>query len=327
MGGVSSSGKPSGQVGSMTSGATSTSGGVGTSSGSGGLGAGGSEGSGAGGMSQGGTSSGGAGGTGQGGAGGTGQGGAGGNNAECTRQLLQNTVDAYFEALAAHDPSTLPLADDVKFTENGEVVELGEMGMWTTAGALVYSQTALDTMECMSVSQAVVPDGAMDIPFALRLKLESQKITEIETIRVRPGDYSVASDTQALMASAGSVHWEDPVPADQQNSREEIFNWMDKYYRVFPNGVCNTSGDCTRIENGGGSFSCSAGASCSAGPPGAGQAALNPRLILVDTERGLGIGFTMFQGTYTDTHMFKMYGGQVYGVSAILASADSSGWD
>jgi hypothetical protein len=34
----------------------------------------------------------------------------------------------------------------------------------------------------------------------------------------------------------------------------------------------------------------------------------------------------MFMGN-TDTHLFKMYGGQVYGVSAILGAAPSSGWD
>jgi hypothetical protein len=33
----------------------------------------------------------------------------------------------------------------------------------------------------------------------------------------------------------------------------------------------------------------------------------------------------MFQSN-TDMHMFKMYGGKVYGVSAILAKADSPGW-
>ncbi len=33
----------------------------------------------------------------------------------------------------------------------------------------------------------------------------------------------------------------------------------------------------------------------------------------------------MFMGN-TDMHMFKTYGGQVYGVSAILGAASSSGW-
>jgi hypothetical protein len=185
--------------------------------------------------------------------------------------------------------------------------------------------SAFDTEQCTAVAQAVVPDGTTPIPVALRLKLEKQKISEIEMIAVRDGDYMLASDTDALSASAQTVHWQDIVPADQRNKRDELAAWMEKYFRLFPRGVCNTTSDCKRIENGGGSFNCSAGASCAASAPGPNDRALEPRLILVDVETGVGVGFTMFQSN-TDMHMFKMYGGKVYGVSAILAKADSSGW-
>jgi len=267
------------------------------------------------------------------GSGGSGTGGSGGGGtvAGCTRELLKGTIDAYFKALAAHDPSTLPLADTVKFSENGEVLELGEKGLWKSAGAVEYSHSALDTETCNSATQAVVPDGTMDIPFALRLKLVDQKITEIETIAVHPGDYQVsgqpfASNTAAMIASDDTVNWEEPVPVDERNTRAEITGWMDKYYRMFPRGVCNVTSSCRRLENGGGNFSCGAGASCAAGQPGAGDNELTPRLILADVETGLGVGFTMFQEN-TDMHMFKMYGGEVYAVHAILGAADSSGWD
>jgi hypothetical protein len=260
---------------------------------------------------------------------GAGVGGAGVGTA-CSRDALKSAVTAYFTALAAHDASTLPLADSVKFTENGKVLMLNQ-GLWLTAGAVKGSFSAYDTDTCNAATQAVVPDGNTDIPFALRLKLEAQKITEIETIAVRDGDYKVsgssfASDTKALLASVDSVHWEDPVPAAMQNTRDEISAWVDKYFRDFPNGVCNTTSSCKRIENGGGSFSCSAGASCMMGTP-SGKPAITPRLILVDTETGLGVGYDLFQGADDDTHMFKMYGGQVYAVSAILGGATSTGWE
>jgi hypothetical protein len=244
----------------------------------------------------------------------------------CTRELLSSTTDAYFTALAAHDPSSLPLAATVKFTENGEVMDLGEEGLWETAGALVYKHTALDVQECSAMSQAVVPDGTMNIPFALRLKLVMGRITEIESIAVRPGDYSLgASNTAALASSATSVGWDTPVPAAERNTREEIVAWMNKYFRMFPAGVCNTTSSCRRIENGGGNFMCLAGASCSPNEPGPNDDELVPRLILADVERGLGVGFTMFQGN-TDMHVFKMYGGEVHGVSAVLGQAGASGW-
>ena len=259
--------------------------------------------------------------------GGTNASGGGSNAAGCTRELLKSTIDAYFKALAAHDPSGLSTASTVKFTENGKAMALGSGGLWKTAGALKYSHSALDTDGCNSATQAVVPDGSMDIPLRLRLKLQNQQITEIETIAVRPGDYAaLASNTAALAASASTIKWEATVPSDQRNTRQELTSWMDKYFRMFPRGVCNTTTDCKRIENGGGNFSCSAGASCASGSP-SGSPAMTPRIVFADVETGLGVGFTMFQNTDTDMHMFKMYGGKVYGVSAILGAAGSSGWD
>jgi hypothetical protein len=257
--------------------------------------------------------------------------GASGDTTGCTRDLLKSTIDNYFTALATHDASTLPLADSVKFTENGKVMMIGTDGLWKTAGMLKHVHSALDTTICSSASEAVVPDGSMDIPFALRLKLENQKITEVETIAVRPGDYKVsgsnfASDTGAIISSAQTIGWEDPVSADQAPTRDELVSWMDKYFKFFPNGVCNTDSSCKRLENGGGSFNCSAGASCSSGSPPAKPQAVS-HVILGDAETGVGAGFDLFTGADTDMHMFKMKGGKVYAVDAILGAATSTGWD
>ena len=271
---------------------------------------------------------GGAGGTGAGGTAGAASGGSGGSGATtCTRELLRSTITAYFTALAAHSASTLPTATNVKFTENGRVMTLGQ-GLWMTAGAVKHSQSALDVEICSSATQAVVPEGSMDIPVALRLKLVDQKITEIETIAVRPGDYKLsgttyASNTAAIISANSTVMWE-TVPSGQRNTRAELIAWIDKYFRMFPNGVCNTVSSCRRLENGYGTFNCTTGATCSPGQP-TGTPAMTPRILLADPETGIGVGMTMFMGN-TDMHMFKMYGGQVYAVHAVLGGATSSGW-
>jgi hypothetical protein len=260
------------------------------------------------------------------GAGGTG--GSGGATA-CTRELLRNTITAYFTALAAHSATTLPVASNVKFTENGRVMTLGD-GLWRTAGAVKYSQSALDVETCGSGTHAVVPDGTMDIPVALRLKLVNQQITEIETIAVRPGDYMLsgqtfASNPAAIISANSTIMWETAVPTAQRNTRAELIAWIDKYFREFPMGVCNTVSSCRRLENGYGNFVCTSGASCVAGAP-MGTPAMTPRALMADPETGIGVGMTMFMGN-TDMHMFKMYGGQVYAVHAILGGATSSGWE
>jgi len=252
--------------------------------------------------------------------------GAGGSSpGGCTRELLKATIDSYFKALAAHDPSLLPLAGTVKFTENGKESKPADAPLWKTAGTLKYAHSALDTKTCMSASEAVVPDGTTDIPVAVRLKLVDQKITEIETIAARKGDYTgVTSDTAALAASKDTIKWEEPVSADKRNTYEELSSWMTKYFKQFPQGVCNTTSTCKRMENGGGNFVCSEGAGCAASST---STVLKPHLVIADVETGLGVGFTLFTGGHPDMHMFKMYGGQVYAVSAILSKGDSTGWD
>jgi hypothetical protein len=239
--------------------------------------------------------------------------------------LLQATLDAYLKALAAHDPSSLSLAENVKFTENSKASKLGEAGLWKTAGAVKYSQSALDTEACSTASHLVIPDGTKDIPVALRLKLQGDKLVEVEMIAARSGDYSVASNTDAMIKMNDTVKWETPVPAAERDTRETLTGWMDKYFRMFPNGVCNTDSKCVRLENGGGNYKCSEGAGCSKDAP-SGTPKSNPRLILADTERGIGVGFTVLLGS-TDMHLFKMYGGKVYAVHALLSKASSSGWE
>jgi hypothetical protein len=170
-----------------------------------------------------------------------------------------------------------------------------------------------------------VPDGTTDIPVAVRLKLVNQKLTESETIAARKSDYTgVTANTAALAASKDTIKWEESVPAAMRNSREELIGWMTKYFKQFPQGVCNTTSSCKRMENGGGNFVCSEGAGCAASST---STVLKAHLVIADVETGLGVGFTLFTGGHPDMHMFTMYGGQVYAVSAILSKGDGTGWD
>src|SRR5204863_4708455 len=142
-----------------------------------------------------------------------------------------------------------PLDAAVKFTENGKVQKIGDAGLWKTAGMMKFSIDLLDTTLCSTASEAVVPDASKDLPFAMRLKLVGGKLTEIETIIVHDGDYKVsgstfASNTGAIIASDKTVMWESTIPAAMQDKRETILAWMDKYFRVFPAGVCDTTSDC-----------------------------------------------------------------------------------
>jgi hypothetical protein len=313
-----------GQAGSA--GQNSTGGGGGTPGGAAGTS---SEGGDAGTSASGGTQSGGAGGA----TGGT-AGSGGAPSGDCTRELLDGLLDDYFAALSAGDPSTLPLAAGVKFTENAQEREIGTTDFWMDAGEVKHSQRALDTEACSVAAQAVIPENTMDLPIALRIKVEGGEMTEIETIVVRPGDYTasfaVDSNPAAIIDIAEDIGWHDEVPEGERATRQELTAWIDKYFRAFPSGVCNVTSACRRLENGGGNFSCGTGASCTANTPTTGGEFV-PRVIIVDEVRGIAAGLTIFDFQTTghlDMHMIKMSGGEVHAVHAMLRNTDGqSGWD
>ena len=45
----------------------------------------------------------------------------------CDRVCLNSIVDQYLASLVSHDPSKAPLARDVKFTENGQELKVGDV--------------------------------------------------------------------------------------------------------------------------------------------------------------------------------------------------------
>ena len=49
----------------------------------------------------------------------------------CDRACLLGIADAYFAALTAHDPGKAPMAPNATFTEQTQVLKVGE-GLWKT---------------------------------------------------------------------------------------------------------------------------------------------------------------------------------------------------
>ena len=52
----------------------------------------------------------------------------------CDRTCLSGFMDTFLEALVKHDPANLPVTRNVKYTENGVRLNLGD-GLWQTAFA------------------------------------------------------------------------------------------------------------------------------------------------------------------------------------------------
>jgi hypothetical protein len=145
----------------------------------------------------------------------------------CDNACLKGFVDGYFEALARRDPSKLPVAAELKYTENGRVLGLGE-GFWHTAGSpLRYRDYLLDPQTGSAAALTALKEYDGVAQMFLRLKIAARQISEIETFVVRVGDQRwFAPDNLANLSDV----FAQPVPPDQRHSRDELIAAADAYF-------------------------------------------------------------------------------------------------
>jgi hypothetical protein len=176
---------------------------------------------------------------------------------QCERACLNGFVDQYLAALVAHDPSRLPLAKAVKFTENGQRLALGD-GLWNTASASGTCKLYVADPQAGQVGffGTILENGTPAI-LAIRLKVENRKISEIETLVAR-GDAGGSHGERGAwslerMGKPNSVFLE-TVPASQRASRGDLIKTANMYFsgleRNDGKGVYPFTDDCNRIENG-----------------------------------------------------------------------------
>jgi hypothetical protein len=234
---------------------------------------------------------------------------------DCDRTCLTDLVDQYLAALVKHDPTGLPLADDVKFTENTATIPLGD-GLWVGASEAptTFKIYAADPVSHQIAFYGMMKEFNKPVIFVLRLKVEGGKITEIEHIVVR--DIRPAGLPNLVTPRPGLVV--KSIPPDQRVSREEMFKIANSYFDSIEqsNGdVAPFADDCVRHENGMQTTTNKAPEDSPLGPANSPMAKLSqlgcaasmnthglmyitkiwPRRILVlDEERGLAFSFPMF---------------------------------
>ncbi len=169
--------------------------------------------------------------------------------ASCDRACLEGFVNQYLDAMVARNPYGLPLAPKVKFTENEQVIPLGE-GIWGTASGLgTYKLYVSDPQTGQVGFLGTLRENDAPVAIAIRLKIDHRLIREVETIVVRdPGAgkavEALGQPDPLLVAS---------LPPSERRSRDEMIVIANKYSE----GVEHSNGDlvpfdpdCNRIQNG-----------------------------------------------------------------------------
>ncbi len=106
-------------------------------------------------------------------------------NTRCDRECLKGFVTSYLDALVAQKPDLLPLSPGVKFTEDCKEIKVGE-GLWQSKIKLTdYRRDILDVKQGVAVSFLVIEEKEQPVLFVFRLKIDDQKVSEIESTVVR----------------------------------------------------------------------------------------------------------------------------------------------
>ena len=171
--------------------------------------------------------------------------------AACDRACLEGLLNDYLAALKAHDPSRLPLAEGVRFTENGVPLAVGD-GLWNTIDAVdAYRLPFIDPEDGQAGLFGVVEEDGKPAHLMVRLKVEDRRITEIETTVLRPADNLGFGRPQDMKPRA--PFYED-VPEAERLTRVQLVSMANAYFETLQqnDGVVFApfADDCNRIESG-----------------------------------------------------------------------------
>ena len=271
--------------------------------------------------------------------------GASAQGAKCDRACLTDMMTRYLNAMVAHDPSTLPVAPNVKFTEDTVQMKLGE-GAWKTVTKLrPYRVDFIDVPQGVAAVHAVVEENGAPVLFAARLKVVDRRLTEIETMVVRNREEGALWAPENLKEPTATMMYV-PQPSERM-PRDQMVAIATRYPEGLRMGSFEKSDvpfapNAYRFENG----MRMAGPGCTFQPPSCETmrtqriptlAGMKRRLVAVDEEMGVvlfhlafgrgslpgpnaqkGLGLVTFEA-------FKVYGGQVHAAEAIFEAQPADG--
>jgi hypothetical protein len=187
---------------------------------------------------------------------------------DMSRKELFKILTIYTDAICQKDLTSIPIARNVRVTWNGNLTKLGVSPVWETPGrlripyrrALVDHESGAALLRC-TVTNEVVQRGATAEEImnptpgkwwwlALRLKIESGFITEIEEIISDVGFPGTPASTMTIPDRI----WDAIVPEEQRSTRDELNRIADDYFSTVSGAIAWHDApfhpECNRYENG-----------------------------------------------------------------------------
>ena len=267
---------------------------------------------------------------------------SGAQAADCDRACLKGMITKYVDAVVAHDPSRLPLAANVRFTEDSKELKLGE-GLWKTATRKGdFRQDYIDLKKQIAASHVMLFEENAQVLYSVVLRVADRKITGIETLvdRITPASRFKPDSLDNPLPGMSA-----PVPAGKRMPRAEMIRAALLYpegLRIgnFTDAKTPFAKEAYRVENG--TFIAGVG-----GPRPNAPGMFTQKIMLhpdvkasvaaVDEEEGIVLLWMNFGDTHSygpgnalvTFEAFKVWGGEIHAINAffrILPKETQRGW-
>jgi hypothetical protein len=174
----------------------------------------------------------------------------------CDRACLTGYVDAWFNGLTSNTTTGVPLAANVKISQNDRLTDL-KGTFWETADTVPYRWDIANIRLGDTGTEAVIrnSDGTLTM-LIVRLKVENGAITEIETVKTNQGESDRLWGPETLLTKGISPALTLSIPEPERDSYYRLIAAGESYWRAFQtNGTpayhpADLASDTQRFENG-----------------------------------------------------------------------------
>ena len=233
----------------------------------------------------------------------------------CSREGLQRAVDLYIAAQTKGDTTGMPLAMGLGYMENAAPADINN-GLIKTPMKIDHHRSLLDRDTCQTFTEVIVTNKEKPYVLGTRLRLNHDKIAEIEILWTTTGYWLFNAD--AYLKYSSTENWS-TIPDDKRDTRGTLVSAANAYLDAFleqkkdqvPWGY-----PCNRTEGGAHTGNGSPTDSCDVGVP-SGVNIANRRFVVDETIGSVVVFCTFGAGNATgssgapDTHLFRVENGKL----------------
>ena len=233
----------------------------------------------------------------------------------CSREGLQRAVDLYIAAQTKGDTSGMPLAMGLGYMENVAPADINN-GLIKTPMKIDHHRSLLDTATCQTFTEVIVTNKENPYVLGTRLRVNHDKIAEIEILWTTTGYWVFNADTYLQYSSAEK--W-DTIPANKRDTRDTLVAAANAYLDAFleqKKDLVPWGYPCNRTEGGMHTGKGVPDDSCDVGVPSGVN--ISNRRFVVDETIGSVVAFCTFGAGNAnggsgapDTHLFRVENGKL----------------